>query len=268
MPGYYTIIFPLKRQNNLLSITDPLSFDVWVCLLMSIPTFLGVMCFTNYIYGGSPNWEASWSFVLRNVVSEHMSRLKLPDKHLYQKLLIALWSWMTLVLITAYSGNLTAIITTPALKIPFTSADGMIRQTQIKWAAWDNSLFSKYANGRPHGTLLSNLIQQALLMSLKAPDRENCYTSKLRESGDIASICDVTEARFLASRDYGKTGQCNYYLTDDKFLAADNFLAFQVRRANISTLPSHIVGFFFAERKSALRGRKQFTSPCKTDGTD
>lgn len=225
--GYYAIVVPLGFQDNLLSITEPLSYNVWICFLLSIPTFVGVMCLTNYLYsGGSADCEASVSFVLRNALSEHIKRL--PDKHLYQKLMIIVWSWMTFILITAYAGNLTAFITTPALNIPFTSAEGMLRQTQIKWAAWDKSMFARYANGKPPGTTLKMLIENALLLSKDDKWADSCYTSKAKEAGNIAAICDVTSAKFVVSSDYSKSGKCNYYLTDDKVLAAGLHLVFQV----------------------------------------
>ena len=230
--GYYAIVVPLRSQDNLLSITDPLSYDVWICLLICIPTFVGVMCLMNYLYSGSTDWETSGSFVLRNALSEHINRL--PDKEDYQKVLVATWAWVTLVLVTAYAGNLTAIITTPALNIPFTSAESMIRQTQIKWAVWDKSLFARYANGKPHGTLLKKLVGQAIPLSKDDKWADNCYTSEAKKSGNVAAICDITSAKFVVSSDFSKTGSCNYYLTYDKVLASGNVLAFQVSSLVIS----------------------------------
>ena len=225
--GYYATVVPLKFQDNLLSLTDPLSQYVWICFLISIPTMVGFMCMANYVFTGCSDWEASLSFVLRNALSEHINML--PDKHMYQRLLIAIWSWVTLVIITAYAGNLTAIITTPALNIPFTNAEAMLRQTQIKWAVWDKSLFARYANERPQENLLKKLVTGAIPLSKDDQWADNCYTTQAKESGNIAAICDITSAKFVVSSDFSKTGTCNYYLTTDKVLASGNVLAFQVR---------------------------------------
>ena len=115
--------------DNLLSLAEPFSSTVWICFLTCIPTFFGVMCLLNYIYGGSGNWEAASGFVLRSALSEHMET-KL-DKHMYQKILVIVWAWTTLIIITAYTENLIAIITRPKLSMPFESAYEMIKQNKI-----------------------------------------------------------------------------------------------------------------------------------------
>ena len=49
-----------------------------------------------------------------------------------------------------------------------------------------------------------------------------------KETGNVATIADITTAECIIANDYSNMGTCNYYLTDDKILAADSALAFQV----------------------------------------
>ena len=90
--GYYTITVPLRLHENLLSITEPLSFHVWICFLISIPIYSVTMISMNYVYGGSTNWETDASFIIRCALSEHMSTYFVPPKHLYKRFLVLVWS--------------------------------------------------------------------------------------------------------------------------------------------------------------------------------
>ena len=227
---HYTIVVPLRFKDNLLSITDPLSFEVWICFLICIPAYIGVIILMNYIYSGSPNWEATASFVLRSALSERKDRL--PPKHLYQKLLVLVWSWMMVVLICAYKADLIAIITKPTMNTPFTNADDMVKQTQIKWGLHDDAtLFTSYAKKSSQGTTFRKIFEQRITFPNNDTQTDDCYRSayQAKNSGNIASICDISSARYLVANEFSKTGTCNYYLTQDKILATGNALAFQVR---------------------------------------
>ena len=225
----YTIVVPLSFQNNLMSITDPLSFEVWICFLICIPVFMGSLLLMNYKYSGSPNLEATASFVLRGALSERKSRL--PPKHLYQKIMVLVWSWMMLVIICAYKGDLISIITRPIMNIPFINADGMVEQTHIKWGLSEGAtLFTSYAKDMTPGTTLWKIYENRITFPNNDTPVDGCYRSAVqaKKSGNIAAICDISSARYVITKDFSKTGSCNYYLTQDKILSSGNAIAFQV----------------------------------------
>ena len=229
---HYTIVVPMRFEDNLLSITDPLSFDVWICFLISIPSFIAVMCLLDNLYSGYASWEDQASFAIRNALHNTLSEQRhgLPDKHLYQKLLVAMWSWMMMVLVSAYSGNLIALITMPSLDVPFVNAEEMIDQTKISWGILDSTMFTTYAKSRPPETVIGKMIDKAIIFPDNDGWANDCYTSKVNKSQDIASVCDISSARDVVSADFSKTGTCNYYLTQDKILSSGNVLALQVTK--------------------------------------
>lgn len=185
----------------------------------------------NYLYSGNTNWEESGSFVLRNALVEHAD---MPDTNLYQKCLVLVWSLVTLVITCAYAGSLTAFITKPGLNLPFSNIEGLVKQTEIKWAVTEGSIFTPYANSMRQGSAMKTMIEQAQTFKYGVEWADNdCFTAEGERSGDIASICDYTAALFAQSNDFSKTGKCNYFLTKDKFLPFSMGLAFQVR-ADIS----------------------------------
>ena len=57
---------------------------------------------------------------------------------------------------------------------------------------------------------------------------DGCYTTSTKESGKVASICDILSIKDLISRDFSDTTQCNYYTTYDKFAYLPIAMAFQV----------------------------------------
>ena len=57
---------------------------------------------------------------------------------------------------------------------------------------------------------------------------DGCYTTSTKESGNVASICDILSIKDLTSRDFSDTTMCNYYTTNDKFSYIPIVMAFQV----------------------------------------
>ena len=218
---FYTIVVPMRFQDNLLSITDPLSFEVWMCFLISIPSYIVAIIIMNYIYSKSTNWEEVVSIVIRGALSEDKATYIKPPNYLYQKLLVLIWSWMMLVLISAYQDNLIALITKPSINIPFTNKEGMIKQNQIKWGLADGGLFTDYAKSKDQETTLRTMYDKNI-------KNHGVSQINLKELENNALICDISEALSIMAKDFSKTGTCNYYLTQDQILATDSALAFQV----------------------------------------
>ena len=217
---FYTIVVPMRFQDNLLSITDPLSFEVWMCFLISIPSYIVAIIIMNYIYSKSTNWEEVVSIVIRGALSEDKATYIKPPNYLYQKLLVLIWSWMMLVLISAYQDNLIALITKPSINIPFTNKEGMIKQNQIKWGLADGGLFTDYAKSKDQETTLRTMYDKNI-------KNHGVSQINLKELENNALICDISEALSIMAKDFSKTGTCNYYLTQDQILATDSALAFQ-----------------------------------------
>ena len=57
---------------------------------------------------------------------------------------------MAVILISAYKGNLLAMITKPLMNAPFTNADEMVQQSGMKWGIWEKEAeFTRVATSRP-----------------------------------------------------------------------------------------------------------------------
>ena len=179
----------------------------------------------NYFNSGQTHWEAASSSVIRGALSERKSTSFKPPKHLHQKIMVLTWGWMMFILISAYKANLLAMITRPSLDIPFTNAKDMVKQTQIKWGLVKDELFSTYAKSKASGTPLRKIYDHRTTTF-----KSSYCQSMVKESGNTALICDISEAMYIMANDFSKTGTCNFFLTEDKILATDSALAFQVTK--------------------------------------
>ena len=105
----FTILVPLSFKAHVWSFLEPMSSEVWIMSIFSIPIFLLAMGLADYAYCGNFNWDTVAGFVLRNVFLENVA--KLPDRALYQRLFVITWIWCVFVVAQSYAGNLTAMIT-------------------------------------------------------------------------------------------------------------------------------------------------------------
>ena len=66
-------------------------------------------------------------------------------------------------------------------------------------------------------------------LALKEKLKYGCYATKLRGSGNYASICDGGMISPMYANDYSETGKCNFYILEEKLLSSGYAMAFQVR---------------------------------------
>ena len=86
----------------------------------------------NFLYSGEPDWVATANYIIRSALSECKSSNVKPPKQLYLKFMTLMWGWMMVVLISAYSANLLAMITRPSFHAPFMNAEGMVGPDTIE----------------------------------------------------------------------------------------------------------------------------------------
>ena len=187
----------------------------------------------NFLYSGQPNWVDTASSIIRSALSECKSSNVKPPKQLYQKLMTLTWSWMMVVLISAYKANLLAMITRPSLNAPFMNAEGMVGQTGIKWQLKETGLFSSYAKELDPERVLRKVYDKGI--SIPSASFNKQVRKKVLQQGN-ALICDISEAREILADTFSENGTCNYILTEDKILASDSALAFQVIRGMLKIL--------------------------------
>ena len=107
--AYCTVVMPIETRSKMWYIIDPYHYIVWLTIIAALPIYLLAMGLTDYFYYGAIDWDDIGGLVIRNILSENNFRLA-DREQAYQRLLDIIWIWSMLVIVQAYSGNLTAML--------------------------------------------------------------------------------------------------------------------------------------------------------------
>ena len=228
---HHTIVVPAKPRDNFWSFLHPLTYQVWIGILISTPLFSLAMALTNRIFYKHMDWENVIAFVLRVAMVDvgPVESYKIEMK--YQKLMALVWIWALFVLTQSYAGNLTSMLTRPILIKNIKSVEHLVNQRNVKWANVDEGAeIYEYLESTSPGSTMRKLFDQAepRTDSTSGHSDDPCYTLEQRGARNWASICDINDIDKLKSRDFGETGKCNYYTIDDTFFITPAVMAFQV----------------------------------------
>ena len=243
---FSTIVIPLTAEPNIWYFTSPMTYQVWLCLLFSIPIYFLMMALADYIYCGHVNWESLGAFILQNVLSEHNT--KLPEiSGAHKKLLIAVWVWMTYVLVLAYASILTAMLASPTLPTRIKNVEDLILQDKIPWVI-DKPSFGALSLWKAawKSKIYKDLYDKATKIELSKNERfkYGCMNTQLYEGRKTAAVCRSDKSLGLISTDFSRTAKCNFYSTTDKFLITKGKIAFQVGLKFSKTLKRFEVNLF------------------------
>ena len=221
--NYYSIVFPLEHGSKKWFFIDPFSPSVWLCFIISLPIYLLAMGMADYLFNGYADLGKLSSFIVRNAMSEQNYALP-NDKQVYKRILIAIWAWCMLVLVQSYAGNLTAMLARPKLQKPLSTLEELVNQTEVSWIIPDE-LAANALKTSESGSVLRRLYDDGTIINDKLYD---CFPSETYREGMGGSICDIASIDLLMINDYSKTGKCNYFTIEDKFLTSGSSMALQV----------------------------------------
>ena len=224
--GYMSVIVPITTKNDIWSFVNPLEFEVWIFWMISIPIFILSMGVADYIATRYIDWDTLVGFVLRNVFTEHTS---VPDKEYYQKIFIIVWTWSTFVLVMAFSGNLTAMITRPKVDMKINSFGDFLNQDEISLTVPDEYLYIEELEQYPANSPKRRALEQAQKLPLTGFWPNDCFNNYTYYTKKHASYCDIQSILDIFGKDFTKTGKCNWYeMTYDGLESNPMGMAFQV----------------------------------------
>ena len=233
--SHYTIVVPVRQIQELWSFLHPFSYEVWIWLLVTLPSLILALLATKQY--AEIDLETLVGFVIRAAVvddGKYMHKIFNLKGNMLLKLLGILWLWACLILTESYKGNLTAMLTMPTLKKTIKNIEDLLNQDEIIWAIDDNGQdIIEYLKAAPEGSAMRRLFDMAEKISYDDFEEDeywvdSCFTTKQRDAGNYASICDAMSIGQVKSVDYRRTGQCNYYTIDETFFTAPAVMAYQV----------------------------------------
>ena len=113
------------------------------------------------------------------------------------------------------------------------NAEGMVGQTDIKWQLKETGLFSSYAKELDPERVLRKVYDKGTIIPSASYTKQFCKKGLLQGN---ASIVDISTAMEILADTFSENGKCNYILTEDKILAADSALAFQVIKGMLKNI--------------------------------
>ena len=240
--GYNAVIVPLETGLNIWYFTYPFTNTVWLLMVTSIPFYIIAMGLTHYLYNGSADWDTLSGFVLRNALSEQTGTI--PDQSkTYHKILIITWVGFTLILVYAYAGSLTAMLSKPILQNPIKTLEELARQNKIPWVIEQGSTAEFNMRTALSGSTMSLLHKQAVLvphLTRREINKYGCPTAKLRGKGRFASFCQWSVIWLMMAKDFSATGKCNFYLIEERLISSMRGAAFQVNIFICYNYASHL----------------------------
>ena len=230
--SHYPLIIPLRIEHDEWALLKPFSLWVWVVSLVCLPLYLVIMGLADYVFWGSVKWQTLFGFVLRIFLSEHAHK-PTNDKMVYQKILLISWMGPVFVLVTLYAGTLTAMLARPEIPAPIRNAEELRNQNDISLVIEKGSYQDYFLRTAPPGSTMRRLFEYASHVSGSNKNGYGgCYPGEKYHNGKYAVICNEGQAMSMRANDFSRTGQCNFYETEDKFNAAlPARFAFQVRKS-------------------------------------
>ena len=222
---YYTIVVPLKKEDNLLLFLQSFSSEVWLAIFFIIPFVMVVMASVECFNSHSFSCKSSVGFVLKIALLD--ASCKKPNTSVPQSLALT-WVLAIFFLALEYAGNLKAILAKPLLEKTIKSATDLADQADIPWVVTKGDDFFKYASKLPEGSTMRTLRDKAKYLNKEDDWYGRCFTKETKDADKYASICQGLGVRDLLARDFSSTGTCNYYTIEDTFLDAPQSMLVQV----------------------------------------
>ncbi|XP_078618325.1 glutamate receptor ionotropic, kainate 2-like isoform X2 [Branchiostoma floridae x Branchiostoma japonicum] len=148
-----TIMYRVPNRTNpgVFSFLNPLSYDIWLYILLSYLAVSGVLFvlarFSPYEWYNphpcNPNSEyLENQFTLLNSMWFSIGAFmqqgsEIMPRALSTRLVSGAWWFFTLIMISSYTANLAAFLTVERMESPIESADDLAKQTKIKYGTLD-----------------------------------------------------------------------------------------------------------------------------------
>lgn len=202
---------------------------VWILTLATIPIFVLVMGFSDYIYYGEIAWWTVSGSVLRIAMVDQIRKFG-RDKMAFQKVFLCFLSLSFFVLQATYCGLLISEITRPNLKRHIDVTTDLVKQDELGVVMEDGIGLIERIKAEPAGSPMKQILDKVTFLN-EIEDwngESGCHSVSTKNSYKIASICDTNSIRDIIDWDYDDTSTCNFYRARDILYTIPQVMFFQV----------------------------------------
>ena len=232
MTDLQAFIIPLTKQNDIWSFIHPYTFNVWICVILSVPSTALAWILINFLITGKTNYSSVVGFLMRNILVDHGGQI--PNSKAYEKALVFGWVWFSFIFTCVYAGNLMALITRPTIDMPIEKPESILDQDEVSWVMEDETVNVDYVRRQSldsvHAKWRKIYDRVELLDPATMGGLSGCFSKETMLSGRHASLCDDNSIKYHLHREFTKKGQCDWYVSKWFTLESTNLvLVFPVR---------------------------------------
>ncbi|CAI9733262.1 glutamate receptor-like isoform X1 [Octopus vulgaris] len=133
---------PADQKAHVFSFLDPLSYEIWMCILFA---FIGVSVVLFLVSRFSPNeWHVedesniTNDFTISNSLWFSLGAFMqqgcdFSPRSISGRIVGSVWWFFTLIIISSYTANLAAFLTVERMSTPIESAEDLAKQTEIEY---------------------------------------------------------------------------------------------------------------------------------------
>ncbi|XP_068216982.1 glutamate receptor ionotropic, kainate glr-3-like [Palaemon carinicauda] len=213
-------------ENDLQGFFKPYPWNVWLLIICSL-FLMALMLIGFEIVANKMKMSQTSDVPNKAFMFVFQTLMKgsswIPDTD-GGRFLAATWLLATIILISAYSGILVAMLTLPKVIIPIDSIDDLVHQNDIQWKLMLNTHTTKVLQE-------SKEESRRLAFERKSGFLRDCNENRTElVEGKFAAICPQIRAKQILMWDYSNTRKCRVYIAKERV----NFdmLAFALRRGS------------------------------------
>ncbi|XP_069181512.1 probable glutamate receptor isoform X2 [Procambarus clarkii] len=193
----------------------PLSPEVWAALLGSLLVVLvALLLLASFFSVGSP----MLSIYFRMTIQKNTA---VPAGRWWERLVLASWMLMMLVLMQSYSGNLMSLLAVRYIPQPFQTLRALLDSSSSTTMIWEyNTAYVNYFRTSKSGIFreVHQIDQAGHIMYLLATEYSTMLDHLVRE-GPYAFVGEGLTIKVLAGQDFSKTGRCDFYTSREAFMS-------------------------------------------------
>ncbi|XP_037803567.1 uncharacterized protein LOC119597979 [Penaeus monodon] len=154
------------------------------------------------------------------------------------------WMVVSLILSSAYQGILTSLLAVPRVEVPVDSLQDLLDYGRMPWSVeYGTALHQLFGDAK--SGFYKKIHDGSFLVTSSFEERERMKKER------FAILCDFFSMKLIMSDDYGKTGECSYYIAKEVIWSASMAFVFQ----KDSDVTKHFNKWIVMMRESGLVDR-------------
>ncbi|XP_071526992.1 probable glutamate receptor [Panulirus ornatus] len=199
----------------------PLTPLVWAAILTTLLVMPVIVFLLSATAGlntrGNNLWPSKTFFGYIRVLLQQDSLV--PPDLWWERLMLASWMMMTLVLTRSYTGNLMSYLAVRHISQPYQSLQDVVDDPSVSMLWETNTAYVQYFKSVKSGIFrkIADSEKEGRINYVRGSEFYKNLDASVRR-GDHVIIAEYRYERVLMSRDFSNTGRCDFYTSKERFM--------------------------------------------------